>query len=101
MLKCANEACGRTGEDIGLCGNFALCPKVGVEVTPRDVVLHCDLCEITRCTSASRIMKGKPLQDGHSCLQEACQAVPVMATQIVAQPVSEPAVAKGAKKQAD
>lgn len=78
MQKCPNATCGRVGDEIGQCGSFATCPKSAVAVEVTDVVLHCDLCEITRCVPASTIIKGKALAAAHMCLSDVCQCRPVM-----------------------
>jgi hypothetical protein len=89
MLKC--NACGRVGDDIGTCGSHITCPRQGVQVEPTDVVLHCDLCDITRVISAGRIMQGKPLQSAHDCPQADCQCRPVL----VQSPEAPASTAKG------
>lgn len=93
MQKCANEACGRTDDDIGQCGSHALCPKKAVPLTPRDVVVRCDVCDITRVISTNRIMKGRTLQDGAPCQLEECAA-----TVVSQQPAKEPAHGQGKHK---
>lgn len=79
MLKCVS--CGRVGDDIGKCGSFLTCAgKAGaVEVGTADVVLRCDLCDVTRVMEAGRIMHGKALVADHVCQrdQESCKAYPV------------------------
>lgn len=79
MQKCPNALCGRTGDEIGQCGSFVICPRTSVPVPPTDVVLHCSLCEITRAIPAGSIMKGKGIE-GHSCKQAECCARPIATT---------------------
>lgn len=94
MLKCPNALCGRTDDDIGKCGNFALCPKQAVPIEAGDVVLHCGVCEVTRVVPAGRIMQNKGL-DGHSCLQADCAATAItLSGEPVAQITAEEDTAK-------
>lgn len=80
MEKC--NACGRTDGDIGKCGAFATCPKVGHPLADNDVVLRCDHCGITRAVSAGAIIQGKPLVANAQCPISNCQAKAVFMTTV-------------------
>lgn len=87
MLKC--NACGRVDAEIGTCGSFLTCPKAGVPLAPTDIVLHCDLCDVTRVVAAGRVMQGKALTANPTCLVGDCQARAVFLSAV--EPSHEPA----------
>lgn len=80
MNKCPNTLCGRTGDDIGKCGAHKTCPQQAVPVEPTDIILHCDLCEITRVVPASTVIKGKAISEAHMCLSDVCECRPISTT---------------------
>lgn len=80
LLKC--DTCGRTGEEVGHCGSFLTCPKVGVPIEPTDIVLSCDRCGLTRVVAAGRIMQGKALAATSDCPVADCEARAIFLTQV-------------------
>lgn len=86
LLKCL--PCGRTGDEIGKCGSFLTCPKVGTPLDPADILLNCELCGITRVVAAGRVMQGKALASNPMCPVETCQARPVFLSTL--EPHSDP-----------
>lgn len=79
MQFCPRHGCGRAGDDLGDCANFALkCPRpVEVDAT-KHVVLRCTACDKTRAVSASDIMQGKTsLKENCDRAECACVVLPI------------------------
>lgn len=77
MQKCLQ--CSRVGDDIGLCGAPITCPKQGREIDPAtDIVIRCDLCDITRAVSVNTLTKHQDPRLDNACQSDVCKAYVVV-----------------------
>lgn len=79
MQKCTS--CARAGDEIGHCGSHITC-GTAVEIDPKkDVVIRCQVCDITRAVSIPRLMTNRPYQGIDAVCprgQDKCAAVLVV-----------------------
>lgn len=68
--------CFKTDAEIGNCGNHAVgCPTPRLVNEATDVVVSCQLCNLTVAVPVEKIMQGKIRSMSGKCLSDRCKAI--------------------------